>query len=462
MTKGIRFLALLALVAPAAAGALTPAVTLVGPGATDAGTQQLVRTSKNVLYVVPFDCNSGYPDCGANRIHVYQANAAGQATGFTEPDVRHAPALGQVRGTAVAIDGNDVLHLVWIDRSGHGSVVTETFDTRTNRFGSRTFLKTTNWGDATETQGSQGVAIAIDAAGHSHIVYSARGSGANAPIRAWYVNNVAGSWSAPVAIDGDAVPSGGAYSYHPTLAFAPNGDLVTSWLEGSCSITRDSTCYTPGTVFTRVRTAAGTWQPSVALPGTSFVSIDNGPSLLIGADGTRHITFTDATPGKEDQIRYFYDNGSGWRGDDQPAAQVTHDPVLGPDGSGGLYIYGHGAPPADDYSGYGPNKYVFHQAAGSTTWSPWTLYQQGPYDDATSTRWSQFFDYHPEEVDATFWTATSPYTLYVGTLAAGAFGTAAATTRVAAAPEPASWALLIAGFALTGAVARSRRARAVA
>lgn len=393
-----------------------PLTALVGPGATDPSPHQLVRTSKNVLYAIAFDCATGYPGCGPNRVRVYGATTPGVAVAFKEYDVSHAR-TGGIQSVAAAIDGQDVIHVLWIETTAQGAVWYQTFNTTTNLWGPRQRLAVTYWNDSTATQGAEGVAIALDAAGIPHALWSARPS-AGASLRIYYANRTGGRWSAPRLIDDQAVPSAPRFSEHPTMAFMASGDLLTAWIQGSCRVLRDSTCYTPdGVIYTRDRAAGGFWLQTVSIPDVTFPSIDNGPTLLVTPDGVRHISFTNAAPGHEDEIRYWYDKGNGWQGDQQPPDRVTHDPSLGPDGAGGLYIYGHGSP-VGDYAGVGQNVYAFHKAAGSAVWSPWTLYVTGPYDDATSVRWSQFFHRFPSYVDATFWTNTTPYTLYVGTLPA--------------------------------------------
>ncbi len=406
----VALIASLIAAAPAAASGVH--THKVGRGATDPSPHQLVRTSKDVLYIVAPDCNGGFPNCGENRVRVYGAAAPGLPLHFNDLDAIHAP-HGQIGSTAVAVDGSDVLHILWIDKNGPGHVGYGTFDTATGLWTSQVILRHTFWNDF--TQGQEGVALALDEAGVPHAVFSARPGPAD-PVRLYYANRLGGSWSTPVLIDDQAVPVAPRLTEHPATAFTAAGELLVAWLQGSCTVIRDSTCYTPdATIYTRLRAADGTWQQTVSLPDTSFTSIDNGPSLLITPDGTKHITFTNAAAGHEDEIRYWYDSGAGWQGDQQPADQVTHDPVLGPDGAGGIYIYGHGAPPPPDYAGRGMNKYYFHKPAGATAWGPWTLLVAGPIDDASSTRWSQFFDLFPNERDVTYWFYTTPYVLSVAT-----------------------------------------------
>lgn len=76
--------------------------------------------------------------------------------------------------------------------------------------------------------------------------------------------------------------------------------------------------------------------------------------------------------------------------------------MLGPDGAGGLYIYGHDTPQGD-LRGLGNGKLRFHKPAGATAWSSYELIRDGLIDDASTVRWSQFFHYHPEGVDFTWW-----------------------------------------------------------
>jgi hypothetical protein len=133
-----------------------------------------------------------------------------------------------------------------------------------------------------------------------------------------------------------------------------------------------------------------------------MTAIDNGPSLLVTADGIRHLTFLNTN----NQIRYWYDAGSGWRGDSQPPTQQTHNPSLGPDGAGGVYLYGHGTPHGG-LEGHGDHLYRFHRPAGGS-WSAWTLYVTGAFDSSVSTRC-------PERVDILFWADPYPNVLYLGT-----------------------------------------------
>lgn len=357
----------------------------VGPGTTDPSPHQLVRTSKNYLYVIA-PTGTTYPTNPKATLQVWKANRAGIPSYYSPQDNAHSPRIG-INASASAIDGTDVIHSLWLD--GKGDVYYGQYSTTTDKWSAPTLLSHTGWTGF--QQGDEGVAIAVDASGTPHAIWTIIVSG---QLRIAYSNRTGGMWSAPMLADNATAVN----AWHPTMAFAPNGDLLIAYLDGQGGYSAD------GTVRTRVRFANGSWGATNSIPVTVFVGLDNGPSLLITSDGTQHITFCDTG----NQIQYWYNTGTGWLGDRQPAPQTTHDPVLGPDGSGGLYIYGHGTPQGTIY-GVGSGKYRFHKSLTATTWGTWTLVVTGMIDDATSTRWSQFFHYFPQTVDFTYWTHTDQY-----------------------------------------------------
>jgi hypothetical protein len=369
----------------------------VGPGFSDVSPHQLVRTAADVLYTVVPTCDS-YPDCPNNSLRAYRADQPGTPTSFTEQDRAHRPA-GGIGSSAVAIDGADTIHILWNDRSG--AVRYATFATSTNLWGPSISIASTNWIDF--GQGDEGVALALDANGMPHAVWSARGS--DGVLHVFY-GNKGGNWS-PQQVD-DIPLTNNRRALHPTIAFKADNTLVVAWLEGTFNYTPD------GIIRVRTRDGNGSWSATQTIndPDGAMTTIDNGPSLLVTPDGTVHLTFVAANP--PDQVRYWYNSGGGWQGNQQPEAQVTHDPSLGPDGSGGVRIYGHGTP-MPTYQDHGDNLYSFHKGAGVGNWEPWTLYTSGSYDSSVTTRWAQFFQAHAEELDIGYWGDAYPNALYVGT-----------------------------------------------
>ena len=334
---------------------------------------------------------------------MYGAANSGTPSAFTALDAAHEPQAStssdSVGTSAIAIDGSDLIWVAWIERANGGTVQAATFSTATGTWSAPSFVQTTN--DTTFTQGHEGVTIALDANGAPHVAYSA--ADASGKLHVMYANRTSGAWSTPVQIDDESIASG-MNAMHPAIAFAADGSLLFAWLDGGGE-------YTAGTIHTRVRSAVGTFAKSTAIAGSALASIDDGPSLLVTPDGTRHLTFVDPNV----YVKYWYSSdGATWNGDRQPPAQQTHDPSLGPDGSSGVYIYGHGTPQGAT-DGVGVNLYRFHLAAGETGWSPFALYASGTYDCSVSTRWSQFFMHFPGEVDSLFWNQNAaPISLLAG------------------------------------------------
>ena len=382
-----------ATIADGPSGPASPAI----PGAlgfSDVSPHQVVRSRANVLYAIVPTCND-YPECTGNELRAWKGDAPATPTAMVEVDATHRPA-GGAGSTALALDGCDRVHVLWNTRDGSARYAV--LDAATDAWGPASTLAATGWTDY--GQGDEGVALAVDAAGVPHAAWGAVSDGV---LHLFFATLAAGAWSAPERVD-DVPLSGGRRTWHPTLAFAPDGSLLLAWLEGSVNYVPD------GVIRLRRRAAAGTWAPSVALPDAAMTAIDNGPSLIVTPDGVAHLSFDNTG----NQIRYWYDDGSGWKGDRQPPAQVTHDPALGPDGHGGIYIWGHGAPTDGTLGGNGPNLYRFHRPAGGT-WGAFDLYVQGAFDSSVTTRWSQFFHHFPAAVDIAFWDPGFPNRLFLGT-----------------------------------------------
>ncbi len=385
----------------------------VGEGFTDVSPHQLIRTSTNVLYTVAPTCDV-YPTCPNNTLRVYRANETDTPSSFSEQDMANRPS--NVGSSAIALDSDDVIHVAWNDRSGN--LKYRAFSTSTKLWSANTTtVAATGWTDF--GQGDEGVAIAVDSAGTPHAVWSEKDSGGT--LHLWYANRGT-SWSAK-QVDDDVPLGNNRRALHPTIAFKANNDLVVAWLEGTFNYKPD------GIIRVRTRNANGSWPATEAINDPAMTTIDNGPSVLVTADNTIHLTFVNTN----DEIRYWYYNGA-WHGDTQPPTQQTHDPSLGPDGSGGILIYGHGTPTPID--GHGDNLYSFHKALGGA-WGPWTLYVAGSYDSSVSTRWAQFFHAFPQTIDIAYWADSSPNILFVGTDQLGT-PTPSPTPTSIASPTPSS------------------------
>jgi hypothetical protein len=394
------------MVAPTIAAASSHNI-LVGPGFTDVSPHQIVRTAADRLYAVVPTCDA-YPACPNNTLRVFKANQAGTPTSFTEQDVAHRPPAG-VGSSAIALDGANNIHIVWNDRNG--ALNYRTFATATDRWSATTTIAATNWTNF--GQGDEGVALALDAAGIPHVAFTAIAANIR---RVAYVDKIGGSWSTPMLVD-DAPFGTNQGALHPTLAFYPNGNLLLAWLVGSFNYTPD------GAIFFRTRDhLSASWGTRTTIVGdTLMTTIDNGPSLLITADGTAHVAFLNAGMAANgngsagNYIHYYFNGGGGWVANHPGGGmQISHDPSLGPGMNGSVRIYSHGwqGGPID---GHGNDLYYFEGSGRAAPWGAWTLFVTGSYDSSVTTRWAQFFQAHAEELDIAYWADAYPNMLYVGT-----------------------------------------------
>ncbi len=380
---------------------------LVGPGYTDVSPKALVRNSSNRLYVGVSTCDA-YPCVStAQTIRMYRSDNTGIPTGFTRQDGSKEPA--GVAQWAVAIDGNDMIHVVFNTRSVNQGPVTALkyviYDTATNRWGNvETIDSSITFSEDNGGQGVQSVALALDSNGAPHIVYLA-----GTARRTMYRNKVGGTWSSATQVDSDVAYTGNMKAWHPNIALDTEGRAIVAWARGTFNGAND------GTIFAKIRNSSGTWGSSVDLSGSTAARtiIDQSTSLLVTNDNRYHITWISAP---DDYIQYQYsdDNGVSWKSNN-PAngLQVTHNPSLGPNGKGGVRIYGHGTPdPHPD--GHGDNLYYFEGTGGAASWSPFTLYVLGTFDSSVNTRWSQHFHSAPTILDIAYWDDAYPNVLYVG------------------------------------------------
>ncbi len=371
----------------------TGSIRKAGAGFTDVSPRQLVRSDAGILYAIVPTC-SHYPECAGAVLQAWRSSAVDVSQGFLPVDAPHAPQDG-AGSSAAALDAAGLIHVLW--NTHDGMARTATIDTATDRWSGVTDLEPTDWTGF--GQGDEGVALAVDASGRSHAFWNRQVDG---HLRIRYATLDQGAWSPPATLDD--VPLGDRRNaWHPTAAFASDGTLWLGWLEGSGNYVAD------GIVRVMARSPSGGWGASEAIPGAAMTSIDNGPSMLVTQDGTVHLLFDDTG----NVATYWYNDGTGWWGDLPPPLVRTHDPSLGPDGRGGIFVYGHGQVPADDLSGHGNDLFAMHLPAGGA-WGAWTRIVTGSFDCSVSARWAQFHDPRPDLLDVAWWGDAYPNELWLG------------------------------------------------
>jgi hypothetical protein len=370
----------------------------VGPGFSDVGTHQVVRTSADRVYIFA-------PELYQNYIHAYRATTAGIPSAFAEADAAHRPvARAAISVVDAAIDGNDRVHLIWMDNDG--PMLYGTFDTRTDAWGPSTQLADSRWPSSNGLrQGSEGVALALDGAGTVHVVYTLV---ENSRRYLYYNNNAGGTWNHQARVD----DQNGVNNGHPTMAFDGNGRLYVAWLVEAGA--------NQGSLRIRGRSAGGAWDSASTLIAAGqfandFYSLDQGPSLLITRDGRLHIAYIGAYEQVGSQFQYgrihyrHSADGIQWTADDPPTAHYTHNPSLATDAAGTIYLFGHEEAWLRDSCA---SMYMYKKPAGGN-WTPdWSLLADGCLDSSVSVKWSWSFWNNPAVVDLVLWTQQEPNQLY--------------------------------------------------
>lgn len=400
-----------------------------GSGYTDGSPKQLVRTSGDRLYVFAVDCTS-YPCTDvAQTIRAYRATGTGIPSAFARQDSAHEPA--GIVGWAIAIDGSDVIHVAWTERTTSGGNAANlkytTYSTSSDLWSGTVETIASSMNTTTDGQGDETVALALDSSGVPHITYL---SGNGAARRCYYRNRVGGTWSAATQLDSGATYTGNRRAWHPNLAFDGSGRILAAWGIGAFNHDQD------GTLQTVVRSTGGSWGSIVQVASGLEVGIDQCSSLLCTPDGTYHTTVilpeTVSGSVQLSYIQYYYSTNQGgtWTANHPGSGtQATHNPALGY-AAGKVRIYGHGTP---NNLAHGDNLYYFAGDGGSASWGAWTQIVTGAYDSSVNVRWAQFHHAYPGTWDIAYWADAYPNNLYAGTEVAAQTVTKALSSAISTA-----------------------------
>jgi hypothetical protein len=377
----------------------------VGDGYTDV-SRQLVRTSTNRVYIVATNCDA-YPCTSLTQtVRVFRADQTGIPTTFTRQDSANEPAAAGA--VTVAIDASDNIHIAWHNRSGNDSIKYAVFNTSTNIWGTVENVDADLGAPADSGQGDMLLGLSLDADSVPHVVYL-KHDGTRRRVN--YRNRIGGTWSAATVVDDQAFGANDR-CWHPSIAHDYEGRIVVVWLIGTFNDSLD------GTIYVKTRESGGAWNTTAQVSPTddALTGIDQSASLLITEGNRYHIAYmrASATPGLK-YIRYYYsdNDGASWTANAPGGGtQATHNPTLGPNGRGGIRIWGHGTP---DAGNHGENIYYFDSDGGAAAWSAWTLFVTGTnYDSSVSTRWQRYHFSQPGYVDIAYWNDAYPNVLYYG------------------------------------------------
>jgi hypothetical protein len=383
---------------------LPPATTYfaVNAGFTDVVPHQVVRTNSDRLYLfvgkqpftsvvsVYWTANAGLPSSGSDF------GGSSQTTLAAIP-ISISPVY----------DGANTVHV--LANLQNGSLVDVPFDVVSNSF--RT-AKTIAVAGATVTGdyiGTSGVSGMFDMSGTLQIAYWVTG---DSIVHAAYSYNSATDTltqtSAPMTVD----TSGSAV--HPSLAVSP--------LDNSVTIAWVSHATTPKRILARVRDASGNFGSVQTVSNTSVdvwtspnsgIDIDQGPSMVIKADGTKHVTYIENfdSTGDYGSIHYVKYTGGSWI-DQELVTTYSHDPSLATNAAGDLYIIGHGHPKDHAVACHSEDDMCTRKQNADGSWGDSTLFATHPagesFDSSVSVKWSVVGWNRPDVIEFLFF--KTPYT----------------------------------------------------
>ncbi|HXF84165.1 MAG TPA: hypothetical protein VNK49_02150 [Anaerolineales bacterium] len=382
---------------------ITAAAFPIGPGGSDVIPHQIVRTNNDFLYIFAIQQSSNI----LRAYHTKQPGFPNTTDDFAVP--LELPLASFPISVDVVYDGHTLIHV--LTNSVSGEIQDHPFDISTNTFKTSLTLATNGGIPAPGLYvGTSGISGMMDTNGIIHVAYWTNEN--HILHRAYTYDSTTNSLSP--ASDFTQVDSTGNAN-HPALAISPfDNSLTVAWV----SETND-----PAQILSRTRQSDGTWDDieiaSTAPVWTSKdngINIDQGPSLLIDSNGTRHLTYIqliDYSVGDYGRIHYVTNNGSGWV--DQPLNAFSHDPALAINSEGKLYIIGHGHPL--NPSCQSMDEMCFIENNG--TWSNPITFASPPagfsFDCSPSVKWSVVGFNRPDIIEFIFF--MTPYhepTLYYG------------------------------------------------
>ena len=364
---------------------------VVGPGIAEDTVRQVIRTSRNVVYVLAPDDTAQRENPGPGVIRAYRASGGG-ARAFAEVDAAHHPSSSGTNvlyAPDVRLDRHDVAHMVYVDQATE-RLYYQTFSTVTNTWGPRRALAggaLVNPGFyATPTRVFRNWAsygLVLDRRDRSHVVYCSGNRVVSRVLtsQGWSPARLAAAGRSPL---------------HVQLAVDAASNIYAAWLDDALGAPGSSSI-----VYAR-QTAAGVWSaPQVVDRGSpdvlSNTTDDQGPSIVVTSSGIPYVMFLSGTTDSSGKavssatVRYL--RGGRWRDDTPPSNGygITHSPQL----------YSHGD---DVYLFLGHDKNIHWGYLTQRAGRPWSRYvvldAASEMDGSVSVRWDPSRDHDPQLIDA--------------------------------------------------------------
>ena len=386
----------------------------VGSGFDDVIPHQIVRTDSDHLYIITGQTNS------PSTIVAYWTTSTGLPSNSSNFNYSSTTLGTNIISLETAYDGGSIIHV--LVNTSSGDIRDIPFDTLSSNF--RT-AKTIAASSATSNGiGTSGVSGMFDSLGTLQIAY-------------WSTNNhimyktftydeatdILTQTSGPVQLDNN-----GRISRHPVLAVSPLDNTVTvAWVSPN-----NSSALVAGNIYSVTKSTNGTWgtvqQVNNAQAWTSTYSgidIDQGPSLVISANGRRNLAYIEYYDSSGDYGHIHYvtsTDGTNWT--DTAVPSYTHDPAIAINSNGELYIIGHGHPQNTGTVCTSTLDICAWKNNSDGTWSSQLFAQHSGlqnFDASVSVKWSAVSFNRADTIEFIFFSANngdySNTTVYYGRLA---------------------------------------------
>ena len=214
------------------------------------------------------------------------------------------------------------------------------------------------------------------------------------------------------------------FASHPVLAVSPfDGSITVAWVSRANNPARVLAKTKSKTGWGSIENVSTPVYPVWAVNGLG-VMVDQGPSLIITGDGSKHLSYiedADST-GQYGRTHYvLYTPANGWV--DSRLNYYTHDPALATNSNSDIYLFGHGLY-LDPSPCNSADILCTLKKNPDGSWAAPQLFATPPngetFDASVSTKWSAAGWTRPDLIEVAFFSgATSNYwnmSLYYGTL----------------------------------------------
>jgi len=393
MSKFVIFLLLLFFISPVYAAQTSFEIGLMG---SDVIPHQIVRTNNDKVYLF------GYTGDYATAIKGYWTQTAGlpQSAANFNGSVQISETEGPI-SVDLLYDGGNYLHILTNTKAG--KIKDYPFDITTNTVKPVITIATDSGKNNTQV-GTSGLSGQFDLQGNIHIAYwTASNTILHKVLRYSAVSNSMSTISGPTQISGS---ESNGMANHPSLAVSPyDGSIMIAWIKGTDG---------GGDLYARIF-SQGQWQGTSKLNSSPVwtspsagTNIDQGPSVVIGTDGTIHLAYMQnwesvGSANDYGRVHYVKHTSAGWI--DQPLQVFTHDPAIGIDASQALYIIGHGHRFNINSNCTNNTDMCVTKKSGSS-WGSTQIFANHPsnggFDTSPSVKWSAVGFNRPETLEFIF------------------------------------------------------------